>query len=353
MLHRATHFSEKSPHRGDDGSPIRHHIATEDDPLIVKMDDSESEAEEEQSMLQRFADDVLDPNDHLKVTGNVVSDLCTWAKFEWMEPPFEYTLSGMKLCDAYTYLALLGGPEKISFMVQEFKLDEDGDGDISPEEMAAHQDDCDRLVSQALDFLINSGVVGALLLSVLFPQVFIPLIPSDDSLQFFGDTTVMTFYYFYVTNMYLSLFCSLWITYMTLHYYLHITIWMPTTELKMWYVTDLNVMPGVVFVTHVCVISSALALPFGICVGISSEAAVISGIWCIGMFAYLFGSTMSSTGGDTRVIQELHKRTRYMLIQKGKIAPKECKDYDKMKESLDEIIKSEGVDNDDTDTKRI
>ena len=41
MLHRATHFSEKSPHRGDDGSPIRHHIATEDDPLIVKMDDSE------------------------------------------------------------------------------------------------------------------------------------------------------------------------------------------------------------------------------------------------------------------------------------------------------------------------
>ena len=69
-------------------------------------------------MLQRFADDVLDPNDHLEVTGNVVSDLCTWAKFEWMEPPFEYTLSGMKLCDAYTYLALLGGPEKISFMVQ-------------------------------------------------------------------------------------------------------------------------------------------------------------------------------------------------------------------------------------------
>ena len=44
---------------------------------------------------------------------------------------------------------------------------------------------------------------------------------------------------------------------------------------------------------------------------------------------------------------------RKNLIQKGKIAPKECKDYDKMKESLDEIIKSEGVDNDDTDAKKI
>ena len=121
---------------------------------------------------------------------------------------------------------------------------------------------------------------------------------------------------------------------------------MPTTELKMWYVTDLNVMPGVVFVTHACVISSALALPFGICVGISSEAAIVSACWCIGMFVYLFGTTLSSTGGDARVIQELHKRTRYMLIRKGKLLPSECQDYDKMRESLDDIIKDEGVDND-------
>ena len=295
-------------------------------------------------MLQIFADEVLDPTDRLKVSGQVVEDLKTWTKLEWMDPPFEYTLTGVKLCDAYTYLALLGGPEKVSFMVQEFKLDEDGDGDISPEEMEAHTEDCDRLISQALDFLINSGVVGALLLSVLFPQVFIPLVPSDDSLQFFGDTTVMTFYYFYVVNMYFSLFCSIWITFMTIHYYLHITIWMPTTELKMWYVTDLNVMPGVVFVTHACVISSALALPFGICVGISSEAAIISGIWCIGMFAYLFGTTMSSSGGDARVVQELHKRTRHMMIKKGKLLPSECQDYHKMKESLDDLIKEVGVD---------
>ena len=64
-------------------------------------------------MLQRFADDILDPMDNLQVTGKVIDDLKTWAKFEWMEPPFEYTLTGVKLCDAYTYLALLGGPEKV------------------------------------------------------------------------------------------------------------------------------------------------------------------------------------------------------------------------------------------------
>ena len=104
-------------------------------------------------------------------TFKIISGNRLKSKFEWMEPPFEYTLTGVKLCDAYTYLALLGGPEKVSFMVQEFKLDEDGDGDISAEEMEAHEEDCDRLISQALDFLINSGVVGALLLSVLFPQV--------------------------------------------------------------------------------------------------------------------------------------------------------------------------------------
>lgn len=305
-------------------------MATEDDPLIVKMDDSDSEKEmeEEMSMLQHFADDILDPNDKFKTTGKPVEDLKTWCKMAWVEPPFEYTLNGVKLCDAYTYMALLGGPEKVSFLVQEYMLDEDGDGDISPEEMETNEERCKTLISQALDFLINSGVVGALLLSVLFPQVFVPLIPSDDSLQFFGDTTIMTFYYFYVVNMYFSLFCSIWITFMTIHYYLHITIWMPTTELKMWYVTELNVMPGVVFLTHACIISSALALPFGICVGISSEAAIVSGIICIMMFAHLFGSMFSSTGGEARVMQELHKRTRKMLIKAGRMEFSECADYD-------------------------
>ena len=43
-------------------------------------------------MLQIFADEVLDPTDRLKVSGQVVEDLKTWTKLEWMDPPFEYTL---------------------------------------------------------------------------------------------------------------------------------------------------------------------------------------------------------------------------------------------------------------------
>ena len=31
----------KSPHRDGEASPVKHHVPAEDDPLIVKMDDSE------------------------------------------------------------------------------------------------------------------------------------------------------------------------------------------------------------------------------------------------------------------------------------------------------------------------
>ena len=270
------------------------------------------------------------------MTGKPREDLTTWCSLPMPNPPFEYTVSGVKLCDAYTYLALLGGPEKVSFMVSEFEVDADGDGNITEEEMEEKEEHCLRLVEQALNFLINSGVVGALLLSVLFPQVLIPLVPSDDSLQFFGDSTIMGFYYTYLVCMYFGLFCSIWITFMTIHYYLHITIWMPTTELKMWYVTELNVLPGVVFLTHACVVASGIALPFGICVGISSEAAIVAAIGCTAMFGYILVGLLSSDGGDAVVIRELHSRTRKMLIKAGCIKIDE-NDVDTTKENIENV----------------
>lgn len=331
--------SKMSRSFGSDGSaPEGSTAPVETDPLMVKLDDSDDEDKEgnNQSLLQEFADEVLDPNDTLVVTGRPKDDLVTWCSFDMPDPPFEYTVSGVKLCDAYTYLALLGGPEKVSFMVSEYEVDADGDGNITEEEMQEKEEHCLRLVEQALNFLINSGVVGALLLSVLFPQVLIPLVPSDDSLQFFGDSYIMGFYYTYVFFMYFGLFCSIWITFMTIHYYLHITIWMPTTELKMWYVTELNVLPGVVFLTHACVVASAIALPFGICVGISSEAAFIAAAGCLVMFGYILGGLFSTEGGDAVVIRELHKRTRQMLIKDGHIVDHEG-NVDTKKEGVEDV----------------
>ena len=34
-------MSYRSPHRDGEASPVKHHVPAEDDPLIVKMDDSE------------------------------------------------------------------------------------------------------------------------------------------------------------------------------------------------------------------------------------------------------------------------------------------------------------------------
>lgn len=97
----------------------------------------------------------------------------------------------------------------------------------------AQEEYCLRLIEQSLNFLINSGVVGALLLSVLFPIALTPIPTSDESLEFFGEAAVDGLNYTYFSFLYTSLFFSVWITFMTLHYYLHLTMWMPTLEMKM------------------------------------------------------------------------------------------------------------------------
>ena len=166
---------------------------------------------------------------------------------------------------------------------------------------------------------INSGVVGALLVSVIFPVALTPIVASDESVIFFGESGIfgllMTYFFF----LYMSLFFSIWITYMTIHYYLHITLWMPTLELKLWYCNELNTLPAVVVITHGCVLASAFCLPFGIAVCITPEAGLIAAIFCLLMLGYMGYNIFSPAGGDAMLVQELHCRFRKMLTKSGEI----------------------------------
>ena len=204
-------------------------------------------------------------------------------------------------------------------MVVAQNIDEHGDGTITQAKIMRTEmteDYALRQVEQTLNFLINSGVVGALLFSVLFPVALTPLVPSDESVTFFGDRAIfgmlMTYFFF----IYSSLFFSIWITFVTIHYYLHISIWMPTLELKLWYLTTLNILPSIVSITFGCILASSFSLPFGIAVTVTPMAGLISLGMDLIMLAALAYKIFSPAGGDAVIVKEMHTRLQTMFVKK-------------------------------------
>ena len=244
--------------------------------------------------------------------------------FPWEEPAFHYSSGGIELSDAWTYMLLLGGAEKLSGIVAEYKMNDsdDGCGKLTEEMLEEHKDEVNDLVEQSLNFLINAGVVGALLLSVLFPVALTPLVPSDESVVFFGEHVSLGLLITYFVFVYASLYFSIWITYMTIHYYLHITLWMPTLELKLWYCNDLNTLPAIVVVTHSSVLAAALSLPFGISLAITPEAGLIALVLDTLMLGNMAYNLLSPNGGEAMIIKELHGRLQKMLVADGILAAK-------------------------------
>lgn len=203
-------------------------------------------------------------------------------------------------------------------MVAEENLDSGGDGILTQEKIMKNESTEDfalRMIEQNLNFLINTGVVGALLLSVLFPVALTPLVASNESIAYFGDRAIYGLLISYFFFIYSSLFFSIWITFITIHYYLHITIWMPTLDLKLWYIMELNILPAVVSITFGCILSSSFSLPFGIAVAITPTAGLIALGMDLFMLAVLGYRIFSPKGGDVMLVKELHKRVQKTLIE--------------------------------------
>ena len=83
------------------------------------------------------------------------------------------------------------------------------------------------------------------------------------------------------------------------------------------YVNELETLPAVVFITHVCILEAALALPFGIALTCTPTAGLIALIFFTLTMIYMGFNIFSPRGGDAVVIKELHERLRKMYIKKG------------------------------------
>ena len=97
--------------------------------------------------------------DKYHVSGNARKDLIKWCSFPWEDPPFHYSVSGLVLSDAWTYMVCLGGIERVSSLVSEYTLDPDGTGVLDEEKLQEREEYCLRLIDQTLNFLVNPNLV--------------------------------------------------------------------------------------------------------------------------------------------------------------------------------------------------
>ena len=99
------------------------------------------------------------------------------------------------VCKAIMFLGSVMGPagkkgitaESVAQDLALALMDKDGDGEISEEEKEAT---CVSMVAETNNLLVNLSVVGALILSILYPMCFEELTPSDTSIDYFGEDMV-------------------------------------------------------------------------------------------------------------------------------------------------------------------
>lgn len=152
------------------------------------------------------------------------------------------------------------------------------------------------------DLFVNFGVVGALMVSIVFPIALQPMDLADSSIDYFGfETTKALFNTFYACTI-LSLVIGLSIIFESITFYKHLSFWMVDTVSKLRYTKEVNLLflvaKGTLLVYSICI-----ALAFGSAALVSPEAGLITLFGLIVMII-LCNSTMIAEQQAYKVVHE-------------------------------------------------
>lgn len=155
----------------------------------------------------------------------------------------------------------LGGPEGVAFKFNNILLDSDGSGNFSAQELQAAEESQKKMIDNFLSNLTTSGVIGALLISVLLPVAYADIVPADAAVEYFSPAVLQGFRYTAAALIYTGLTSSFIIVLQTAGIYKMMSFWMVTTEMKMSYLHESDI--GAIFVlTMFAIFCPAVALPF-------------------------------------------------------------------------------------------
>lgn len=183
---------------------------------------------------------------------------------------------GVPAADAwYVMRHAFGGPEKIALMLQRIDLDEDGNGIVTDEEYKRNEKSQMKVVDACLAQLLNNGIVAGLTLTVFYPLAVSKLDASDDSTAYFGTRAIDAFSFAYYVFMYYCVVESVVLVYKSTRAYLHLSMWMSSLDMKMWYLDQLNMDDY----TRSCfnIIKSIVwSVPMGVAVSVSPSAGAVA-----------------------------------------------------------------------------
>ena len=138
-------------------------------------------------------------------------------------------------------VASLGGCERACTLLMLASLDPDADGQLSAAELERYGSVGRQLVESAKSFHLNTGVVSALVLSVVFGIAY----EEDSVLEHLGTRDKWDHHAFVDLTSNLALQLAVALSFVTVmassRLYTQLAFWMPNLELQLWFINESSV----------------------------------------------------------------------------------------------------------------
>jgi len=161
----------------------------------------------------------------------------------------------------------------------------------------------EQLINDVLSLFINLGVVGALIITVIYPLLVSEINLSDKTIRFFGnEDVVLAIYYVYYALLMMSAAISLSIIFESVTFYKHLSFWMTSQEAKLQYIAKCD-LAGLVRKVNNIMSFTAWAIPYGALSIVSPIAALITG----GGLVYFVWMQHQTFQGEATALRIFHE----------------------------------------------
>lgn len=208
----------------------------------------------------------------------------------------------------YTARHAVGGPERIAIMLQRIEIDVDADGVITDDEYKTNEKAQTRIVDACLSQLLNVGIVAGLALTVFYPMAMTKLEPSESSVAYFGSQVTDVFTYAYYVFMYYCVVESVVLVYNSSRAYLHLSMWMSSLDMKIWYLDRLNMSRYVQSCFNI-IKSVVWSVPMGVAVTVSPLAGALALV----AFLYFYAHALAFSRCDLETLWFMWQVTSHKM----------------------------------------
>ena len=169
-------------------------------------------------------------------------------------------------------------------------------------------DTIDKVVEAHLGLLLNCGVIGALVITLLFGISLAPSDISETSLEFFGDEGCSVIWYIYYILVVAGFYISCLSVMQSISTYKQLSFWMSTQQTKLEYTQNVSIVGLIILSTTILPATIMLAVPAGSAIFISPQAGLISIILLFIAFLYVLHEVSLSEAKATVLLHLELKR---------------------------------------------